>query len=170
MSRFAEVTHAEWIGAPVATVRRQFADLQHHIAADVHPKLALRVLDPRDGRTRFEQRVRLLGLTQRDVFERRFAPDGTMTDESVEGFNKGGSLVFRFTPEPRGGREGTVVEVTIRLPLPPLLGTLLRPLLEAQVRRELMAAVAEDRHDLEVRGYPPRADRTAAPGAADVHA
>jgi len=156
MPRFAEVTHAEWIGAPVATVRRQFADLRHHIAANVHPKLALRELEARDGVERFEQRVRLLGLTQRDVFERRFAPDGTMTDESVEGFNEGGSLVFRFRPEPRGGRDGTVVETTIRLPLPPVIGPLLRPLLEAQVRRELTAAVAEDKHDLEVRGYPAR--------------
>jgi hypothetical protein len=76
-----------------------------------------------------------------------------MIDTSVEGFNKGGSLSFRFTPAMREGRDGTDVQVTIRLPIPPLLG-FLRPLLEAQVRRELLAAVAEDKHDIEVRGYP----------------
>jgi len=36
----------------------------------------------------------LLGLRQRDVFERRIAPDGSIEDRSVEGFNRGGSLSF----------------------------------------------------------------------------
>jgi hypothetical protein len=46
------------------------------------------------------------------------------------------------------------VEITVRLPLPPLVGVLLRPLLEAQVRKEVRAAAAEDKHDIEVLGYP----------------
>ena len=153
MTRFTEVSHQEWIAAPVATVRAQFADLQHHIAADVHPKLRFEVLSQGPRRARYVQEVRLLGIKQRDVFEREFEPDGTMVDTSVEGFNKGGSLSFRFTPVMRQGRDGTDVQVTIRLPIPPLLG-FLRPLLEAQVRRELLAAVGEDKHDIEVRGYP----------------
>lgn len=159
MPAFAEVTHEEWIAAPVASVRSQFADLRHHIEVGVHPKLAFRVL-PREEHPggvaeRYEQRVRLLGLTQRDVFERRFTADGGMLDTSVEGFNRGGSLAFRFTPEQRGAAEGTRVRITIRLPLPPLVGRLVRPLLEAQVRREVAAAAAEDKYDLEVRGYRP---------------
>ena len=39
MTSFAEVTHHEWIAAPADRVRNQFADLQHHVRANVHPKL-----------------------------------------------------------------------------------------------------------------------------------
>jgi len=153
-ARFAEVHHQEWIAAPETTVRAQFADLDHHIHAGVHPKLRFEVLQRGPRGARFVQEVKLLGLRQRDVFERSFDADGAMTDLSVEGFNRGGSLRFTFQPERRAGAEGTNVGITIRLPLPPLVGGLIRPLLEAQVRRELRAAAAEDKHDIEVRGYP----------------
>jgi len=153
MSRFVQVSHEEWIAAPAATVRSQFADLQHHIHARVHPKLRFEVLSQRGRRARYVQEVRLLGIRQRDVFEREIAEDGaTMTDTSVEGFNKGGSLRFRFTPGTHGGADATLVGVTIRLPVPRGLGWV-SGLLESQVRRELLAAVAEDKHDIEVRGY-----------------
>lgn len=155
MPRFVEVTHYEWIAAPLATVRAQFADLQHHIAADVHPKLRFQVLQQSAARARYVQEVTLLGIRQRDVFVREFGADGSMTDTSVEGFNKGGSLHFRFTPQLRGNAPGTEVEITIRLPLPPLVGALIAPLLVRQVRREVAAAAAEDKSDIEVRGYPP---------------
>lgn len=153
MTRFAEVTHHEWIAASEAQVRAQFADLRHHIHANVHPKLTFEMLEDGPRTVRYVQRVKLLGITQRDVFERRFEPDGAMVDTSVEGFNRGGSLRFTFTPELRERRAGTDVQITIRLPLPPLVGGLLRPLLEAQVRREVAAAAAEDKADIEVRGY-----------------
>lgn len=155
MPRYVEVRHAEWIAAPPPRVQAQFGDLEHHIRAGVHPKLRFRVLQRRaDGSLRFEQQVRLLGLRQRDVFERRFEPDGAIVDDAVEGFNRGGSLRFDFAREVRDGRDGTGVTITIRLPLPPLLGPLLRPLLAAQVRREVRTAAREDKFDLEVRGYP----------------
>jgi hypothetical protein len=154
MPRFAEVIHHEWIAAPVATVRAQFADLHHHIDAGVHPKLRFEVLQHSAQRARYVQEVRLLGIRQRDVFLRTFEPDGTMLDTSVEGFNKGGSLHFTFRSEARGVVEGTAVAITIRLPLPPVVGPLIRPLLEAHVRRELRAAAAEDKRDIEQGGYP----------------
>ncbi|MBL8342481.1 MAG: hypothetical protein JNL30_13510 [Rubrivivax sp.] len=155
MPQFAEVSHDEWIAAPEATVRSQFADLEHHIAAKVHPKLSFRILAQGPQGARYEQRVKLLGITQRDVFERRFTADGRMVDTSVEGFNRGGSLSFEFKPQPRHGVEGTLVRITIGLPLPPLVGPLIRPLLQAQVRKELAAAAAEDKRDLESGGYRP---------------
>jgi hypothetical protein len=162
MSRFAEVTHVEWIAAPRDTVRAQFADLDHHIRTGVHPKLQFEVLSQARDRARYVQRVRLLGITQRDVFERVLHPDGRMVDTSVEGFNRGGSLAFDFRPESRQGVAGTAVTIAIRLPLPPVIGGLIRPLLERQVRKEVSAAAAEDRHDIEVRGYPVAAVRQAA--------
>lgn len=163
MTTFAEVTHREWIAAPVDTVRAQFADLDHHIRRNVHPKLRFEVLQRRARGARFVQEVRLLGIRQRDVFERRIEPDGSIEDRSVEGFNRGGSLSFHFTPKAIDQRHGTEVEISIRLPLPPVLGALVRPLLEAQVRREVRAAALEDKQDIEARGYP---GSDAAPAAA----
>ena len=153
MTRFVEAGHEEWINAPIATVRAQFADLQHHIDAQVHPKLRFQILSQRGRHARYVQEVRLLGILQRDVFEREIAEDGmSMLDRSVEGFNRGGSLAFRFTPGVQRGTEATQVGVTIRIPVPRFLGWL-KPLLEAQVRRELLAAVQQDKRDIEVRGY-----------------
>ena len=159
MSRFVEVSHEETIAAPIAVVRSQFADLHHHIAANVHPKLRFEVLSQRGRHARYVQEVRLLGVRQRDVFEREIADDGmSMVDTSVECFNKCGSLRFRFATF---AGEATRVGVTFRLPIPPLLG-FLGPLLRAQVRRELLAAVREDKNDIEMRGYPARAAQRAA--------
>lgn len=165
MSRFAEVTHREWIAAPMETVRAQFADLDHHIGCNVHPKLHFEVLERRARGARFTQEVRLLGIRQRDVFERSIEPDGSIEDRSVAGFNRGGSLSFRFAAVRAGTQPGTEVEITIRLPLPPLIGPLVRPLLEAQIRKEVRAAALEDKQDIELRGYPARAVRPVASAA-----
>ena len=155
MTRFVEVHHDEWIAADLQLVKSQFADLEHHIEANVHPKLRFQVLQQSSRRARYVQEVKLLGIRQRDVFERRFEPDGTMTDTSVEGFNKDGSLRFRFAEQHEDGRIGTRVTIDIKLPLPPVVGRLIKPLLDAQVRREVHAAAQEDKRDIEVRGYRP---------------
>lgn len=153
MAAFADVTHRIWIAAPLATVRSQFADLDHHVRTNVHPKLRFEILSQGPKRARFVQVVRLLGIAQRDVFEREVHADGSMTDTSVEGFNKGGSIDFQFRGTPEQGRDGTEVTIRIRLPLPPVIGPLIRALLEGQVRREVTAAALEDKHDIEQRGY-----------------
>jgi hypothetical protein len=155
MRAFTEVQHELWIAAPPATVRSQFADLDHHIRANVHPKLRFEILQHDAQTARYVQEVKLLGIRQRDVFERRFEADGTMTDTSVEGFNKDGSLRFRFAEQQMDDRIGTRVTLDIRLPLPPVVGRLVKPLLDAQVRRELRAAAEEDKKDIEIRGYRP---------------
>jgi hypothetical protein len=154
MTRTVEVRHQVWIAAPVATVQSQFADLYHHIDANVHPKLRFEVLAQEPRRARFRQEVKLLGLKQVDLFERTIADDGSITDVSVDGFNKGGSLHFTFAAKAGEGRDGTAVDITIRLPVPPLLGWL-APVLEKQVRREVTQAALEDKYDLEQRGYAP---------------
>jgi hypothetical protein len=154
MSNFAEVEHHIWIAAPLPTVRSQFGDLDHHVRNNVHPKLRFEALERGAGYMRFMQEMRLLGLKQRDIFERQWLPDGNMRDTSIEGFNKGGTLDFNFTESARGGHAGTEVGITIRLPVPPLLEWL-APLLQSQVRREVKAAAFEDKYDLEQRGYQP---------------
>ena len=148
MRRTVEVKHQEWIEAPIATVRSQFADLQHHIEAKVHPNLRFEVLAQEPRRAHFRQQVKLLGFWQTDLFDRTIDDDGTMHDVSVEGFNKGGTLDFTFVPVKRGEREGTQVGVTVRLQTPPFLG-FLAPLLEKQVRSEVLTAVQQDKNDIE---------------------
>lgn len=96
MPQLVEVIHREWIAAPVDTVRAQFADLDDHIRRNVHPRLRLEVLQRRPHGAGFVQEERWLGIQQRDVFERSIDADGSIEDVSVAGFNRGGSLRFRF--------------------------------------------------------------------------
>ena len=154
MPGYAEVQHTQWIEAPLATVQAQFADLDHHIRSNVHPDLHFEILARHANGARFVQEVRLLGIRQRDVFERRIQADGRIEDRSVEGFNSGGSLSVRFTRARVEARSGTQVEITIRLPLPPLIGPLVKPLLEAQIRKAVRTSALQDREDIEQRGYP----------------
>jgi hypothetical protein len=153
MRKTVEVNHRIWIEAPVDTVRAQFADLQHHIEANVHPKLRFEVLSQEPGHARFHQEVRLLGMRQRDLFERVIDADGSIHDVSVDGFNKGGRIDQLFAPAEQGGRAGTEVELTVTLPTPPLMGWA-APLLRKQVLRELVAAAEQDKRDIEA-GYHP---------------
>ncbi len=153
MTRFVDVRHEEWIGASPDLVRAQFADLQHHIEDRVHPRLALRRLPDGPHGLRYEQRVPRLGIPRRDVFERQFRPDGSMVDTSVDGASRGGSMAFRFRDEAALGRHGTLVRIDVHLPLPPLVGLLLKPLIAAQVRREVRESAAQDKADLETGGY-----------------
>lgn len=155
MSRTVEVNHQVWIAAPVQAVRSQFADLQHHIDANVHPKLRFEVQQQERRRARFVQEVKLLGMRQRDILERTVDDDGSIHDVSVEGFNKGATLDFRFEPQERDRAAGTRVTIRIRLRTPPLLGWL-APLLHAQALRETMNAAEEDKRDIEA-GYQPSA-------------
>lgn len=161
-----EVSHEEWIAAPLAVVRAQFADLHHHIAAGVHPKLRFEIISLGERRARFVQEERLLGIRQRDVFERVIAADRLgMVDTAITGPHRGRSLSFRFTPGTRAGRDATLVAVKVSMPVPRWLGVL-HPLWRVQIRRKLIATMEEDRHDIEVRGYPRSSRQPVANGLA----
>ena len=71
LRRPVEVRHQIWIAAPVKDVQSQFADVQHHIDANVHPKLKCELLAEERQRARFVQEVGLVFMRQRDLFERR---------------------------------------------------------------------------------------------------
>ena len=153
MPRNVVVDHSLFIAAPPAVVRSQFADIQHHIDSNVHPRLRFELLAQEPQRARFRQEVKLLGMRQSDVIDRRIDEDGTIHDESIDGFNKGARLDFRFTPASEGGTEGTRVAIRIELQTPPFLG-FLAPLLKKQVLKETMEAAEQDKKDIEG-GYKP---------------
>ena len=157
MRRTVVVDHTTFIAAPVQTVRSQFADIQHHIDANVHPNLRFELLAQEPQRARFRQEVKLLGMRQRDLIDRRIDEDGTMHDESIDGFNKGAKLDFRFTPAADNGKNGTRVDIRITLQTPPFLG-FLAPLLKKQVLKEVTEAAQQDKVDIEG-GYRPSSVR-----------
>lgn len=153
MPKTVEVRHQVWIAAPVRDVQSQFSDIQHHIDANVHPKLRFELLAQEPGRARFTQAVKLLGRWQKDVIDRRIDDDGSIHDVSIDGANKGATLDFRFTPQAQAGQGGTCVDIRIALPTPPFLG-FLAPLLEKQVRRDVLEAAEQDKRDIESRRAP----------------
>jgi hypothetical protein len=153
MRRPVVVDHSIFVAAPPSVVQAQFTDLQHHIDTNVHPKLRFELLAQEPRRARFTQEVKLLGLRQRDLIDRRIDEDGTIHDESIDGFNKGAKLDFSFRPATQGERAGTQVDIRIRISTPPLMG-FLAPLLRKQVLKETMEAAEQDRRDIEG-GYRP---------------
>jgi hypothetical protein len=111
----------------------------------VHPKLRFDLLQRGAPGARFVQELRLLGIRQRDIFERSLEADASIDDRPVEGFNWGGGLHLRFVPKTADGCAGNEVEITARLPLPPVVGVLVRPWLEAQFRMGVRAASLKDK-------------------------
>ena len=157
MPRTVVVDFNTFIAAPVQTVRSQFADIQHHIDANVHPRLHFELLAQEPQRARYRQEVTLLGMRQRDLIDRRIDEDGSIHDESIDGFNKGAKLDYRFAPAADSGTPGTRVDIRIMLPTPPFLG-FLAPLLKKQVLKEVTEAAQQDKMDIEG-GYRPSSVR-----------
>jgi hypothetical protein len=150
VQRMVEVKHRIWIQAPPRAVRAQFADLRHHIEANVHAKLKFEVLAQDARHARFTQEVNLMGLRLRNLFERTVAEDGSIHDVSVDGFNKGATMDFRFSwPRRHAGGHPD------RIPVP-LSMSWAAPVVQSQLKREVAASALEDKYDLEQRGYRPR--------------
>jgi hypothetical protein len=146
----------DWIDAPLATVRAQFADLDHQIRRNLHPDLRFEVLDRRTDGLCFRRVVRHFGLRLSDTVERRVAADGAVEDRVVRGVHRGSRLCARFAPGRRAGHLGTEVSVQVSLPLPPVLGPWLRPLVAARLRLALAETMVQHLLDIEGRGYPAR--------------
>ena len=138
------------IARPIDIVQSQFADMAHHANVGVHASLEVDNVRPTHEGCLFTGRRRVLGRLQEDEMELRRNPDGGSVLRSLAGTNAG--LVIAQSFEALGPAE-TRVRTTVDAPLPGI-ARLLAPLLRAVLRRDLRKALAEDRHDLEVRGYP----------------
>ncbi len=151
MSGFIDIQHDEWVDAAPDVVRAHYVDLQHRIDARVHPDERLRLLEPGPAGPRFERIARVGWRMQRDLFERRLKPDGSIVDTVVAGANWGRSVSARFWRRNDDGRPGTLVELTVTQPLP-LIGRLLSRWTCRRIERELRMIAVEDKLDVE-RGY-----------------
>jgi hypothetical protein len=152
MSNFIEIQHDEWIAAAPDVVRAHYADLGHRQVARVHPRERLRQLEPGATGPRFERVTRSGWRMVRDVYERRYQPDGSVVDQCVAGANWGRSITARFFRSSEGGRVGTLVELTVTQPLRPLVGRIAGRWIRRRIARELHEFAADNKADVE-RGY-----------------
>ena len=112
------------------------------------------MLRPGPTGPRYERVLHGWAGTQRDVFEREQLADGSVVDIVVSGSNWGRSVRVRFWRRPERGSSGTLVELTVTQPLPPLVGGLLARWMRRRLERELREMAYEDKRDVE-RGYQP---------------
>jgi len=138
------------IERPLATVQAQFADMAHHAATGVHKALAVGNVRPQANGCRFTGRRRVLGLVQEDEMEVERLSDGGSVLRSLSGSNAGLVITQAFEAL---GPDRTRVRTTVELPVRGMR-KLLAPLLRVALRQDLATALAEDKADLEVRGYP----------------
>ena len=143
----------ETIDRPEAVVRAQFGDVAHHQHARVHTKTRFDVVDDDGVRCHYTQVSRIGPLRLRQHVQLIRTTEGPLVNNMVGGLLDGGSISFHF--EPLGtDRCGVRAVVTADLPAPAML---VAPLLRRQIRRDLAAALLEDKRDLEEGGYPAEA-------------
>ncbi len=147
MARTITVTSSGAIKRPIEEVRRQFADMAYHAAAQVHAGVRFTIL-AEDGRTRYRQEVTLLGQRQADELVNTWEPDGCLRSEAVAGTNRGLRVLYRFAD----GASVTVVYVTFEIPVRGLKRWI-APLFRLVAQRALRRAFEEDRRDLESGAY-----------------
>jgi hypothetical protein len=157
------------IDAPPALVRSQFGDVAHHAQNAVHRGVVFEVIEEAEGRCRYHQTTRVGPLRLRQEFELERTETGPLVNRIVAGQFAGGSITFEvFSSEvpggevtdggvldgdgPRVGADVTEVRATLEAPVSGLVA-LVRAPLQRQVRRSLVAALAEDKADIESGGY-----------------
>ncbi len=147
-----EVAETVPIERPADLVRAQFGDVAHHQDTAVHDRVRFELIDD-DGHTcRYRQISRLgpIRLQQHLTLVRQ--SDGTLVNTVTRGPLTGGTITFRIEPDgPRRSQVTAVVEAPLRG-----LQALAAPLLRSRFAKDLRAALAEDKNDLEHDHYQPR--------------
>jgi hypothetical protein len=149
MTEFIEIHAGETINRPLAQVRGQYGDIDHHIRHNVHPGITFTWVDGKDGARLVRTEFSLLGLKQFDLTQFVDAPDGTLLLNHLEGANTGTIIEHRFRAV-----DETTTEVQLVARVPATVGRkLLGPLFRFGVRQILLKALGEDKKDLEGAGY-----------------
>jgi hypothetical protein len=145
------ITAALRMERPVAAVRAQYRDIDHHIRNDVHPSIRYQWEPSEPGERKIRTTFRILGVPQYDVSLLEDGEDGSVVIRYVEGSNAGMVLVHRFVPL---GENATHVELVADAPS--TVGRkLLGPLFVAGARQVMKKALAEDKRDLEKGEFTP---------------
>lgn len=143
------VERAVDIMAPVATVRSQFGDVEHHQRAAVHRGVSFDVVADDGNVCRYRQVTRTGPLRSTQEIELQRVADGPLVNTIVRGPFRGGAIVFDVRAD---GADRT--SVAARLESNRFRHRALRPLLALVVGRALSAALEEDRIELESGRYP----------------
>lgn len=142
-------THSGIIERPVAEVRAQFADMEYHIAQNVHPDVRFTMHSKQANTCAFRQEISLAGMRQSDEVINTVLPDGSLRSDFVGGMNTGARLVVSFLSEVDAA---TRISAVLTIPVSGLK-TLLAPVLGAAAQKALEKAFAQDKHDLEAGNY-----------------
>ena len=141
---------SKWIKCPIETVKKQFADIGHHMRYRVHPRVEYTILSENQKECRIRQTVRVLGLRQVDESVLRWVSKNVLMNDVIAGDNEGLRLmnVFEMVRP-----DTTLVNLTLEVPLRGFK-KLLKPFFRIAVYRTVAKALEEDRIDLEQYGYP----------------
>ena len=145
MDERIRVTASIRIERPIADVRAQYGDMDHHIRNNVHAGIKLEWMESRSNERKIKTTFSILGIPQHDVAFLEDAPDGTLVIRNVEGTNAGMSVLHTFVDLGDGA-----TRVELLADAPATLGRkLLGPLFVAGARQVLKKALREDKADLE---------------------
>jgi hypothetical protein len=144
-----DVKRSVAIAAPADIVRRQFGDVAHHAANEVHRGVRFEVLDDNQTRCRYRQVTRVGPIRLIQEFDLERAANGPLVNTVTLGQFKGGTITFDIQPD---GLDRSNVEARLEAEVNGF-GALAAPLLRRSVRRAFDRALAEDRNDLESGTY-----------------
>jgi len=151
MTDTIHITASIRIERPVAEVRAQYRDIDHHIRNNVHPSIHYEWAPSEPGQRKIKTTFRILGVPQYDISLLEDAEDGSFVVRYLEGSNAGMVLVHRFVPL---GPSAT--EVQLFADAPSSIGRkLLGPLFVAGARQVMKKALIEDKRDLEQGNFKP---------------
>jgi hypothetical protein len=145
MADTIHITASLRIERPVAEVREQYRDIDHHIRHNVHPSIRYEWEPSETGQRKIRTTFRILGVPQFDVSLLEDGEDGSFVIRYLEGSNAGMVLVHKFVPL---GPNATDVQLFANAPSS-LGRKLLGPLFVAGARQVMKKALAEDKRDLE---------------------
>lgn len=142
------LTVVQRIARPIAEVRAQFADVEHHARVPVHRGVTFEALDHLGPRC--HRQTTTTGLMRiRQEIEIREQADGSLLNTVIRGRLRGSTLTYRFTPL---APDETEVTATVEARLPLVARPFARRLVQS-LGRSLATALEEDRHDLESGRY-----------------
>jgi hypothetical protein len=144
-----DVKRSVSIAASADTVRRQFSDVAHHAATDVHHGVRFEVLDEDGSRCRYRQVTRVGPLRLVQELELDRLDDGPLVNTVRRGQFEGGTITFDVRPD---GVDHAIVVARLRAEVNGIRA-LVAPLLRRSVGRAFDRALAEDRIDLESGAY-----------------
>ena len=152
------VTETKNIRRPIDVVRAHYSDIRHHFEHNVHPALPLEILAEDDRTFTYKQRSKVFGRTFLDIYVLEARTDGTVYLKVIEGPTLGTEQIISFRAL---GDAETEVSVQLWTPLNGL-NVLMAPFVRRFISGALKTVLEEDRVDMEVNGYQPRAAKKVA--------